>query len=95
MMLKGVVCRCGAGDCSHVECKCNGYERFRDGIYLPYPEEFVLAKNCEDEKRFPLCRYCGKIRDFPGLLVVCPECGTKFRGPRPYFPIDFECENCE
>lgn len=95
MMLQGVVCRCNTEKCDHEECLCNGWERFRDGIKLPYPEHFILAKNNTDDKGFLLCRYCGKLHNSPGYLVECPECGKKFRGPRPHFPIDYECEDCE
>ena len=97
MMISPVKCACSNTQehtIEHIECRCNGYELFRNSICdPPYPPERVFVKNCKDGD-WELCRYCGKIRDFPGYLVVCPECGVKFKGPRPYFPIDFECENC-
>jgi len=47
----------------------------------------------QDEKGFRYCGYCQRIgRD---QLVKCPTCGKYFRGPKPFFPVDFECENCE
>lgn len=95
MMLKGVVCRCNTDECNHIECRCNGWDRYRDGIKLPYPDTFILVKNCYDDKGFWLCRYCGKVSDFQGYLVICPNCDKKFKGPRPWFPVDYECENCE
>lgn len=90
-----VYCKCGKDvseeDHGHIECRCSGYEKFREGFEVPHldPEPPRM------DGRWKICRYCGKIRDFPDYLVTCPNCGIKFKGPRPYFPVDYECEKCE
>jgi hypothetical protein len=96
-MIAPVICSCSGKSThtkEHEECRCNGWVRFRNGFTAPYPQRNVFVKNNKDGP-WELCRYCGKVRDFPKYLVTCPNCSTKFRGPRPYFPIDFECEKCE
>lgn len=98
--MKAATCSCGkpvAQDVehAHIDCQCDGWARFREGFGTQYfNDNMVLAVNRKDEDDYELCRYCGLIRDFPEYLVTCTECGKKFKGPRKYFPIDYECENC-
>ena len=97
MILSPVICYCSGKQnhkTDHIECRCDGQFRFLRKMFCPYPAFRVLAKNREDEEGYPLCRYCGKVRNFPRLLVTCPECGKRFKGPKPYFKIDYECDDC-
>jgi hypothetical protein len=46
----------------------------------------------EDEDGFWYCGYCRRIgRE---QLVQCPNCKKFFRGPKPFFPVNYECEKC-
>src|SRR5689334_10457936 len=62
---------------------------------IPWPN------GLRDSEGYPLCGWCGKIQRLPAtadgrtLLVTCPSCGLKFKGPKPWMKIDYECENCE
>ena len=97
-ILSPVICACSNGGIhkiEHAECRCSGQYRFTQNMYAPYAEMGQIPRYLTDEKGFPHCRYCGKYRDFPGILVVCTECSKKFPGPVPYFKVDFECPECE
>lgn len=104
-MLQGVYCEGCKRDGpikedehTHKGCMCNGQKIVNMLGWEkcpPYPEERIYPKNKINEKGFILCKWCGLPIDIPGYLVVCPVCGAHFPGPRPRFPIDYECENCE
>lgn len=97
-MIPPIICGCSNTSehiTEHVECRCNGQRRFNAGMIARYPEKFLYPANLIDEQDFFHCRFCGKIRSFPGYLVECPSCGKLFKGPRPYFPVDYECPECD
>jgi hypothetical protein len=96
-ILSPVVCACSNSQehkIEHEECRCTGWHRFREQMYAPYAEKGIYPANLVDELGFEHCRYCGKVHNWKDYLVVCDTCGRKFRGPRPWFPIDYDCENC-
>lgn len=104
MMLKEVYCKgckkhgpIELDEHSHKDCQCNGQYWFNTYGWrenLPYPEERIIAENRVNERGFQLCKWCG-LPCLPNQLITCTVCGAKFPGPRPYFPIDYECEKCE
>lgn len=96
-LIAPVVCLCSGTTThkiEHEECRCTGWERFRDNRSAPYCDDGVFPAQLVDERGFEHCRYCGKVSSFPGYLVECTTCGKLFRGPRPYFPIDYDCVKC-
>lgn len=97
-ILSPVICACSNNQehvVEHEVCRCTGWDRFRDGMYAPHSNKGCFPANLVDERGFEHCRYCGKVRDLhPTYLVTCDTCSKRFCGPRPYFPIDFDCEDC-
>lgn len=69
-------------DCSQLEL----YTRQKGEI--PYTKALLF-----DEWRYLWCGHCKKI--LRNQLVQCPECDRYFRGPRRFFPADYECPECE
>ena len=91
IILRPVICYCSGTNqhkIEHIECRCDGFERFHQGRIAKYIPHFLKAINCYDEDGYHLCRYCGKIR-FKHWLVHCPYCDKYFKGPK--FCLGFIC----
>lgn len=99
-----VVCFCSGKQThsrEHLECKCNGMYRFRQGMQAPFV--YIPLPALVDADGYDLCRYCGKVRhpDNETLkkfaltqLTQCPDCGRWFKGFKRYIKFDYECEKC-
>lgn len=95
LLIKPVLCYCSLSQThkvDHIECRCDGWERFRAGQVAKWS---LWPRDCKDEDGYPLCRYCGKIR-FKSWLVQCPYCDKFFKGPTIWVgkKFHYECEDC-
>lgn len=83
---------CGyAQDCTTRELALVDYHKAKlnktlDSYVSPYKGIKI------DKDGFWYCGYCQRIgRE---QLVQCPECNLYFKGPKRYFPIEYQCINC-
>lgn len=80
---------CGASE----RCEAERKEIKTDEERLAWVYKWRAKNPNTDDDPFYICFDCGRYRR--DQLVQCPECGKYFKGPRPNFPFDYECENCE
>lgn len=60
------------------------YLRTREGSF---------SSHLLDQDGFWYCGFCKRI--MADQLVHCEDCGRWFKGPRRFFPINYECSDCE